>query len=140
MWKVPAMQDTPAPYSVLVADAEPTICRVFEAKLTKEGRFRVVSASTGMDAYRLALQQSFDILLWDLRLRDSDTLLPRLRALCPAAAFLLMSTDDQPAVSVPVSRLDIAGILVKPFGLDTLETCICTALSQSRLDKSDKLW
>lgn len=134
------MQDNPAPYSVLVADAEPTLCRVFEAKLTKEGRFRVASASNGMDAYRLALQQSFDILLWDLRLRDSDTLLPRLRALCPDTALILMSTDDQPAVSVPVSRLDIAGILVKPFGLDTLETYIRTALAQRHLDKSEKVW
>jgi DNA-binding NarL/FixJ family response regulator len=132
MGKAPAMQDTPAPISVLVADAQPTLCRVFEAILTKEGRFHVASASTGSDAYRLALQQPFDILLWDLRLRDSDTLLPRLRALCPDAALLLLSTDDQPAVSVPVSRLDIAGILVKPFGLDELETHLLTALAQQR--------
>lgn len=130
--KVPAMQDALAPFSVLVTDAEPTICRVFEAKLTKEGRFRVVCASTGMDAYRLALLHPFDILLWDLRMRDSDMLLPRLRALCPDAALLLMSTDDQPAVSVPVSRLDIAGILVKPFGLDTLEAHVRSALAQRR--------
>jgi CheY-like chemotaxis protein len=124
------MQDAPAPHSVLVADAEPTICRVFEAKLTKEGRFRVDCASTGQDAYRLALLHAYDILLWDLRMRDSDTLLPRLRALCPDAALLLMSTDDQPSVSVTISRLDIAGILVKPFGLDTLETHIRSALAQ----------
>ena len=122
------MQDTPAPFSVLIADAEPTICRVFEAKLTKEGRFRVVCASTGSDAYRFALQQPFDILLWDLRIRDSDTFLPRLRTLCPEAALLLMSTDDRPTVSVPVASLGVAGILVKPFGLDTLEDRVRTAL------------
>ncbi|MCW3053326.1 MAG: Response regulator of citrate/malate metabolism [Chthonomonadales bacterium] len=124
------MQDAPAPFSVLVADAEPTICRVFEAKLTKEGRFRVACASTGPDAYRLALLHPFDVLLWDLRMRDSDSLLPRLRALCPDAALLLMSTDDQPAISVPVARLDVAGILVKPFGLDTLETHLRSVLAQ----------
>ena len=134
------MEDTLAPYFVLVADGEPTLCRVFEAKLTNEGCFRVASAFTGIEAYRLALQQPFDILLWDLRLRDSDTMLPRLRTLCPDAAFLLMSTDDRPAVSVPVSRLDIACILVKPFGLDTLETCVRTALSQRRRDKSERVW
>ena len=124
------MQDAPAPFSVLVADAEPTICRVFEAKLTKEGRFRVACASTGPDAYRLALLHPFDVLLWDLRMRDSDSLLPRLRALCPDAALLLMSTDDQPAISVPVARLDVAGVLVKPFGLDTLETHLRSVLAQ----------
>jgi len=127
------MQDTPAPLSVLVADAEPTICRVFEAKLTKEGRFHVVCASTGPDACRLALQYAVDVVLWDLRMRDSDTLLPRLRALCPDAVLLLMSTDDQPAVSAEMSRLDIADILVKPFGLDTLETRIQSSLEQRRL-------
>lgn len=129
------MQDNPAPFSVLVADAEPTICRVFEAKLTKEGRFRVACASTGLDAYRLGVQYPFDIILWDLRLRDSDTVLPRLRALCPAAALLLMTTDDEPAVSVAVSRLDVAGILIKPFGLDTLETHIRSALAQRRQEQ-----
>lgn len=126
------MQDNPAPFSVLVADAEPTICRVFEAKLTKEGRYRVACASSGPDAYRLALQQSFDIVLWDLRMRDSEVLLPRLRALCTDAALLLMSTDDQPAVNVTIARLDIAGVLVKPFGLDTLENHIGAALQQRR--------
>jgi CheY-like chemotaxis protein len=124
------MQDTPAPFSVLIIDAEPTICRVFGAKLTKEGRFQVTCASTGAEAYRAALQRPFDVLLWDLRLRDSDTIVPRLRALCPDAALLLMSTDDQPALSAVVASLDIAGILVKPFGLDTLETHVTSALTQ----------
>ena len=124
------MQDTPAPFSVLVADAEPTICRVFEAKLTKEGRFRVACASTGTDAHRLALHHYFDILLWDLRMRESDTLLPRLRALCPDAALLLMSTDDEPVMSVTLARLDCAGVLIKPFGLDTLEARVRAALVQ----------
>ncbi len=124
------MQDTPALFSVLVADAEPTLCRVFEAKLTKEGRFRVACASTAQEAYRLALHSPFDILLWDLRLRDSDTVLPRLRALSPDAALLLMSTDDQPTISMTVLRLDITGVLIKPFGLDTLEASIRSALTQ----------
>jgi hypothetical protein len=78
----------------------------------------------------MAVGHAFDILLFDLRLREAETLLPRLRALCPDAALLLMSTDDQPSVSAAVARLDISGILVKPFGLDTLETHIRTAMAQ----------
>ncbi len=117
------MHDSSAP-SVLVADAEPYICRVFEAKLTKEGRFRVHCATSGLEAYRLALQQTFDVLLWDLRLRDSDMLLPLLCALCPAATIVAMSTDDQPVVSASLARLDIVKVLVKPFGLDTLEVTL----------------
>lgn len=89
-------------------------------------------ASTGPDAYRLALQTPFDVLLWDLRMRDSDTVLPQIRSLCPDAALLLMSTDDQPVLSASVSGLDIAAILVKPFGLDTLEDHVWSAVSQRR--------
>ena len=124
------MQATSAPDSVLIADAEPTICRVFEAKLTKEGRFRVVCASTGADACVFAPQNSFDVLLWDLRIRDSDRWLPQLRALCPDAVLLLMSTDDRPVVSSAVSCLNVADVLIKPFGLDTLQNRVLSALSE----------
>jgi CheY-like chemotaxis protein/c-di-GMP-binding flagellar brake protein YcgR len=106
--------------AVLIADAEPYICRVFEARLSKDGQFRVVTATTGAAALHSALEQVFDVLLWDMRLRDTASLLPRLRALCPHAALLLMTTDDRPTLHAEVRRLDIADVLVKPFGLDTL--------------------
>ncbi len=125
------MRDAPAVHSVLVADADPYICRVFEAKLTKEGRFRVACATAGAEAFRLALEEPFDILLWDLHMRDSDTYLPLLRAICPAAALIGMSTDDQPSMSVTLARLDILEVLVKPLGLDTLESAL-HALSGDR--------
>jgi CheY-like chemotaxis protein/c-di-GMP-binding flagellar brake protein YcgR len=105
---------------VLIADAEPYVCRVFEARLSKDGQFRVASATTGAAALQCALLQVFDVLLWDMRLRDTASLLPRLRALCPRAALLLMTTDDRPVLHLDVRRLDIADVLVKPFGLDTL--------------------
>ncbi len=106
--------------SVLIADAEYYICRVLEAKLSKDNRFEVVTATSGLAALQAALERSFDVLLWDLRLRETLDLLPRLRALCPYAALFLMTTDDRPSVPSSIQRLDVTDVLVKPFGLDTL--------------------
>ncbi|HEV2472119.1 MAG TPA: response regulator, partial [Chthonomonadales bacterium] len=113
---------------VLVADAEPYICRVFEAKLTKNNSFRVICATTGAEALRAAAAISFDALLWDLRLRDTHNSLARLRSFCPNAALILMSTDDLPGLSEEIDRLDVADVLVKPFSLDLLVSRLDLAL------------
>jgi CheY-like chemotaxis protein/c-di-GMP-binding flagellar brake protein YcgR len=120
---------SPTP-SVLIADAEFYICRVLEAKLSKDNRFRVVTATTGLAALQVALDQSFDVIMWDMRLRDTSDLLPRLRALCPRAALFLMTTDDRPMLDADILRLDVAGILVKPFSLETLVDQLEQALKQ----------
>ena len=117
------------PPLLLIADAEPYVCRVFEAKLIKDNLFRVICASAAADAFQAALLQPFDLILWDLRLRDSERLLPALRALSPQAALLLMTTDDLPRLSAEIARLDVTGVLTKPFGLDTLIENIRAALS-----------
>ncbi len=106
--------------SVLIADADPYLCRVFEAKLHKDNQFDVVVANTGTDASQAALKQGFSLVLWDARLRDTSRFLPRLRALCPRASILLMTTDDRPTLDMELRRLDITEILIKPFSLDTL--------------------
>lgn len=115
--------------AVLVADAEPYICRVFEAKLSKDNQFQVTSASTGLEAFQAALRQPFDVILWDMRLRETARLLPSLRALCPVASLLLMTTDDRPMLGPETDRLDVADVLVKPFGLDTLVERVRASLS-----------
>src|SRR5579871_52827 len=106
--------------SVLIADAEAYVCRVFEAKLAKDNRFRVVCVTSALDAYQVVLEQPADILLWDMRLRETLRLLPLVRALCPHSALLLMTTDDRLILDPALSHLDVADILVKPFGLDIL--------------------
>jgi c-di-GMP-binding flagellar brake protein YcgR/ActR/RegA family two-component response regulator len=106
--------------SVLITDAEPYVCRVFAAKLTKDDQFRVSVACNRIEAFSAAAAQPFDAILWDMRLRETNTALPHLRALCPHAALLVMTTDDRPLLDAEICRLDVAHILVKPFGLDFL--------------------
>ena len=121
------------PPAILVADAEPYICRVFEAKLTRNNQFRVDCVTTSGDAVRQAEAQNYDVLLWDMRLRNTPEVLPRLRALCPDAALLLMTTDDRPILSADFERLHVAQTLTKPFGLDTLAERIREALESPPL-------
>lgn len=117
------------PPAILVADAEPYICRIFEAKLTKNNQFQVVCVTTGAEAILRAEAQNFDVLLWDMRLRNTPELLPRLRAMCPHAALLIMTTDDRPILDAAFERLNVAQALTKPFGLDTLVERVQAALA-----------
>jgi DNA-binding NarL/FixJ family response regulator len=122
------MTPQPAPPSVLIADADPYICRVFEAKLIKEDPFRAMSVTTGQEALLAASQNVFSAILWDMRLRDTLRLLPRMRALCPGAVLLLLTTDDRPTLDSDLARLDVSDILVKPLNLDTLVDRVRAAL------------
>ncbi len=109
-----------SPPSVLISDAEPHHTRVFEAKLSRQNAYSVTSAASAGEALSFAFQRTFDIILWDMRLRETFVVLPRLRSLCPNATLLLMTTDDRPVVPDEIARLNVADILVKPIGLDTL--------------------
>jgi c-di-GMP-binding flagellar brake protein YcgR/CheY-like chemotaxis protein len=106
--------------TALIADAEFYICRVLEARLAKDERYRTICVTSGTDALQAAIQTNFDVVLWDMRLRDTFGLLPRIRALCPEAVLFLMTTDDRPMSNPEIEHLDVHGVLVKPFGLDTL--------------------
>ena len=59
--------------SILIVDAEPYLCRVFEAKLVRENAFRVVAVTRGEDALQAAVEQVFDVLVWDERLGTGDS-------------------------------------------------------------------
>jgi CheY-like chemotaxis protein/c-di-GMP-binding flagellar brake protein YcgR len=115
--------------TALIADAEFYICRVLEAKLAKDERYKTITVTSGTEALQAALQHNFDVVLWDMRLRDTFGLLPRLRALCPDAILFLMTTDDRPMANPEIEHLDVHGVLVKPFGLDTLVEQIDRAMT-----------
>ncbi len=127
---MPAAANTP---SVLVVDAEPYICRVIDARLTKDSNFAVTISSSGAEALQAVFRQAYDVILWDLRLFDNEEHLPRVRALCPSAGLILMTTDDRFALHPGLSYLDIAAILNKPFGLDNLVACINRVLPGPRI-------
>ncbi|MCS6775683.1 MAG: PilZ domain-containing protein [Chloroherpetonaceae bacterium] len=113
---------------VLIADVDPTNCRVFETKLARNNQFHVISVTSGHEAIQAALRNNFDVILWDLR--HSDALLPRLQALCPYAVVLLMTTDDRFRLPEEWHLLEIVDTLVKPFSLDTMVEKIHLALAR----------
>lgn len=110
----------PPALSVLIADADPYLCRVIEAVLAKNDAYCTMSVTTGQEALQAAERHTFHAVLWDMRLRDSASLLPLIRARCPEAALLLLTTDDQPTLEADLARLNVADILVKPLNLDAL--------------------
>lgn len=122
---MPALSKLPL---ILIVDAESVNCRLFEAKLTRTQEFRVAGATTSDAALRLAAQEPFAVLLWDLRLGETARLLPHLRAFSPQAAVLLTTTDDRLSLPASFDRIDIADVLVKPLNLDVLLQKVRAAL------------
>lgn len=126
---------SPTPH-ILIADSEPTSCRVFEAKLTRHHPFQVVSVTSVSSALQCVVQDTFDLILWDMRLLDSVNQLPRVRALCPDAALLLMTTDDRPKLHPDYSLLDVCDTLIKPFNLETMVEKVQYALKEPCVNAS----
>lgn len=125
-----ALSETPL---VFIVDAEPVNCRLFDAKLTRNQEFRTLCANSGAEAVRLAAQETFSVILWDMRMQETLSLLPRLRAFCPQSALLLLTTDDRLTLPITLQRLDIADILIKPLNLDTLLKRVRHAVNASPL-------
>jgi c-di-GMP-binding flagellar brake protein YcgR len=109
-----------APKTVLVVDPDPAISRVVRAGLSRDRQFTVTAAFHARDALAAALAAPFDIVLWALNQTGDGVTLARIRALCPSAALILMTTDDRLRPEPDNGPLDVAGVLVKPFGLDSL--------------------
>src|SRR5579862_6926978 len=108
------------PLAVLVADADPYVSRVVSAGLSRDGLIRVTAAFHGRDALAAAVALPFHVILWSVREPTDDGNLPRVRALCPHAALILMTTDDRLRLAAEFTPLDVSGVLVKPFSLDSL--------------------
>lgn len=108
-----------------MVDDEPNIRRLCDQFLTRLG-YRVDVSETVEAAHELVSLHSYDIVLTDLRLPGLSglDLLKYLRSQHPATRTLLMSGKAEASDAAAAVNEGVDGMLLKPFGLEELRTCI----------------
>lgn len=111
-------------FRILVADSDPFISRIIEASLEHLGDFEVHPLARGSLGLQQVVETPPDLILWDILLPDTNTLLPSLVALCPHASLALMVPEDRASLWEGLKRLGLSGVLIKPFTLDALHQLV----------------
>lgn len=129
----------PQPSTILVADDEPNIRRVFEALFTKEGH-TVLVAENGKKALELANANEIDLLISDLIMPDASgvELLQKVKQLHPNCAGIIMTAYGSIKSAVEAMRLGAFNYIQKPFDLDEVRMMVRKALEFRELVAENK--
>jgi len=120
------MTSSPDSKTILVADDCAPVGELIELLLCRVG-YRVLRATNGADALRLARKTRIDLLLSNLDMPKmrGDELAVRFAAIHPAAPVVFLSSFDHPdEVSEPLD------VLTKPFTVAELRDTVSHALRQ----------
>ncbi len=116
---------------ILIADDEPRITKVVSIAMAEEG-FRVVTASTGLEAIRQAEEYSPDVVLLDIVMPDMDGIevMRRLRERRPVPVILVTAKG---ATADKARGLDVGAddYISKPFHPDEMAARIRAVLRRS---------
>ncbi len=117
--------------TILVADDEPNIRRVFEAIFTKEG-YTVLTAENGKRALDLAATNHVDILVTDLIMPDINgvELLQKVKQIHPECAAIVVTAYGTIKSAVEAMRYGAFTYLSKPFDMDEVKAVLKKALEQ----------
>jgi two-component system OmpR family response regulator len=111
--------------NVLYVDDEPFVREVATISLEMDPRMTVHAVASGPEALA-ALEDGLrpDVVLLDVMMpqMDGPATLERLRAIpgCEALPVIFLTARAQPSDREPLTRLDVVGVLVKPFDPKTL--------------------
>ncbi|MDI1444441.1 response regulator [Polyangium sp. 6x1] len=104
---------------VLLVDDEPHIRRIGELSLKGVGKWKVVLASSGLEALDIAARESPDVILLDVMMPGMDgqeTLLElRAREATAAIPIIFMTAKVQKHEVDRYRALGAAGVIPKPF-------------------------
>jgi two-component system response regulator PilR (NtrC family) len=124
------MRDT----HILVVDDEPSMREVLGITLQGEG-YRVTFADGGEAAIARLKNETFDLIITDLRMRKADGLavLRAAKELSRDTVVLVMTAFASTETAVEAMKLGAYDYVTKPFKLDELKLIIAKALERKRL-------
>lgn len=130
---LPAKGGTPA-YKILVADDDDEIRHYLKAEL--EPTYRIVTASDGNEAYRLAQETDIDLIISDVMMPDADgfTLLKKTRNNADLAHIpvILLTSSDSFETRMSGWSKGADAYLTKPFRIEELRQ-LCASLISGRV-------
>jgi two-component system, OmpR family, response regulator len=129
----PATDSSPDHGELLVVDDEPFLREAVAASLRFLG-YKVTAASTGNEALRLITGQSFDLVVLDVMLPDTDgfDVVQRMRSGGCPVPVLFLTGKGTPADKVTGLNLGGDDYVTKPFGLEELAARIRAVLRRTR--------
>jgi two-component system response regulator HydG len=123
---------------ILVVDDEKAALRNLEHIMKKEG-YDVVSTQSGQKALNLLREQSFDVVLTDLRMErvDGIQILKRSRELYPDAEVIMITGYATLESAVETMKHGAFYYIAKPFKLDEVRKVVREAMEKVRLKKEN---
>lgn len=118
------------PQKILLVDDDENILFLFSLALEDNG-FNVQTANTGSEALVLVEVESFDLIILDYKLEDTDglTLATEIEKRRPDSKVLLVTGNQSITFSLNVNK-SISKVLLKPVTEDDLVSEIHTVLGQ----------
>jgi DNA-binding NtrC family response regulator len=123
----------PAGLRILVVDDEPLIRWSVTETLTERG-YAVVQAADASSARSAVFDDTFDVVLLDYRLPDSDdlSLLASIRREAPHAQVIMMTAFGRPDVIYAALDLGAYCVIGKPFEMQAVADLVAEAARFNR--------
>jgi DNA-binding NtrC family response regulator len=117
--------------TVMVVDDEPRVGRLFERILSEEG-YRVMTATSGQRALRLAEEAHPDVILLDIVMPGLDGLatLRALREQGHRGTVIVLTAQGTLQTAREAMTLDAYDYITKPFSLDFLKSVLRQGIEQ----------
>lgn len=125
--------------NILLVDDDERLRRAAGKILTSEG-FRVADAASGQEALEWLRKKTFQVVILDLRLPDSDgtVLLKNARELQPEAEVVMLTGHASVEKAVEAMRLGAYDFIQKPLDSTALLKAIAKALEKRRLASENR--
>ncbi len=123
---------------ILVVDDEKVALKNLEHIMQKEG-YEVVGTQSGQNALKLLREQSFDLVLTDLRMEKVDgiQILQKCRELCPDTEVIMITGFATLESAVETMKHGAFYYIAKPFKLDEVRKVVKEALEKVRLKREN---
>jgi signal transduction histidine kinase/FixJ family two-component response regulator len=124
--------------SILITDDEPDVLDLCQRILTGEG-YRVETACTGQDALERAGEESFDLLLTDIKMPGMNGLetAQAVKEMQPDIICVIMTGYSTMDTAIEALKLGVDDFVLKPFAPGDLSMSIAKALEKDRLHKEN---
>ncbi|MFA5845352.1 MAG: sigma-54 dependent transcriptional regulator [Thermodesulfovibrionales bacterium] len=119
---------------ILIVDDEPDICKALEFLLKRED-YAVSAVHSGEDAIKKIKEESFDVVITDLKMGrvDGMTVLEKAKELSPDTAVIIMTAFASIESAVDAMKKGAVDYIVKPFLNEEIRLTIRKILEQKKL-------
>jgi len=119
---------------ILVVDDEPDICRALEFLLKREN-YDVTTVNSGEDAIKKLKEESFDVVISDLKMGrvDGMAVLEKARELSPDTAVIIMTAFASIESAVDAMKKSAVDYIVKPFLNEEIKLTVRKILEQKKI-------